>query len=165
VTEPDDVLKKLSDLIEGLENLNVQQQVVEPRKQKQLAAMLEDARTAMAELRARQRELAPVSELIDALDQNNAGLIEAINKSSTVTHDVLSRLEMELVSKNGRAAFDAPKAVLDEGEYLKAQLAVGRMGTESAGAGFDDAPRPDDPSGLEVLAGSLATRKTSRKSP
>jgi hypothetical protein len=102
------------------------------------------------------------SPFLDALNTMMASFLDAMNKNATATQDALARVEVEL-AKNGKLAFEAPVEILEEGEYLKAQLA-GVVSTATPGDKFKDAvPRPI-PSGLEVLAAAVSPRRI-RKGP
>jgi hypothetical protein len=149
-SEGKDPISELDSLEGELENLEMKRNVVDANTKRQIAQMREtvrDLRHTFVRLLERQAEQADLPDLIEALNKNSAGLIEAINRSAI----------------DGARTFDAPRAVLSEGEFLREQLAVGRFGTESPGVGFDTAGAPDDPSGLEVLAAALAPSKASRK--
>lgn len=82
--------------------------------------------------------------------------LEALNTNTAATRDVLGRLDT-LLDENGTPTFQAPKEVLEEGEYLKAQLA-GVVTTAAPGNRFKDAaPRRIAP-GLDVLAAAVKPR-------
>jgi hypothetical protein len=91
-----------------------------------------------------------------------SAFIAALNSNTTATQDVLERLERQL-SENGTPGFEAPKDILDEGQYLKEQLA-GVVSTETPGRKFKGATREPIQGGLDVLAGAVRPRKA-RKSP
>jgi hypothetical protein len=99
---------------------------------------------------------------LDALKKMMERFLAEVNKNTTVTQDALARLALE-VTQNGRPAFEAPQAILDEGEYLKAQLA-GVVSTASPGDKFKDAAPNAIPPGLDVLATALRPRRTRRRS-
>jgi hypothetical protein len=104
---------------------------------------------------------AVLSPFLEALNARMSNFLEAINKNTTATQEVLARLETELAYKNGSAAFDAPIEILEEGEYLKAQLA-GVVSTATPGDKFKEAAPRAIPSGLDVLAAAVRPRKTGK---
>jgi hypothetical protein len=151
--EDDDVLRMLEALYEKLERLSVEQRLTGPRREQEVDELRSEFREAMrrvSELKRRPEDEARLAACFEAIDKNTARLLEAITQNTATTNNLLA----ELVSKNGAPRFSAPTSVLREGEYLKTQLAIGRMGTEGPGRPFDE-PQPAISSGLEVLAATL----------
>jgi hypothetical protein len=87
------------------------------------------------------------------LRRETPSFLAAIKDNTAATAGVLGRIETTL--DHDRPAFQAPSAVLEEGEFLKAQLAIGRLGTTAAESGFENARPPQITSGLELLAATL----------
>ena len=152
MTEYEDVLRKLEAMIEQLENLSLQQQAADPKRQKIVETAIGEARDLFAEIVRWQRTQENESQL--------AAVLEAIDRNTATTNDLLTvsearlmQIEGELASRNG-GAFEADPEVLDEGEFLKAQLA-GVVGTEGPGPLFKDAVVVQVPTGLEVLSAAV----------
>jgi hypothetical protein len=156
----EDVLIMLEALHEKIERVSVEQKVVGPKREREVDELLREHREAIEavkELMRRQRDEERLAALFGAIDENTARFLEAITENTTTTNDLLA----ELVSKNGAPPFGAPKPVLEEGERLRARLGVGGFGTQ---APPERQPVPAVPTGLEVLAATLAKPKASRKS-
>ena len=99
---------------------------------------------------------------LDALNTNTANFLEAMNVSTAATHDALARLET-VISKNRAPARKAPQDVLDEGEFLKQQLA-GVVSPETPGPKFKKGQTETKPipPGLDVLAVAVRPRATKK---
>lgn len=155
MTEPDDVLKTLGELKEELEHVNLQQMAQEPKKQKQLAGLIDSVNKAIAEVKASQR--------IEQSNELLVALFKEIRQQTAVANERLKYVEATLTGGNG-SPFPAKKEILEEGEWLKGMLA-GPPSDDVDPQLLKDAPRYEIPSGLSLLAQGLATTsKTSMKS-
>ena len=158
-TEHQDVLRKLEAMIEKLENLSVQQQTADPKRQKVVDELMTEAQDAVEEIVRWQRRRDDESQLvavIEAIDKNTETFLKAIDKNTKTTNELLvvsaARLsQIEQASRAGRTAFEVDPDILAEACFPKAQLA-GVEGTEGPGPLFKDAPTVTIPTGLEVLA-------------
>ena len=161
--EYQDVLGKLEAMIEKLENLSLQQQTTDPRRQKVVDELVREAKDAVENVvhwQRRRENDAQLAAFLEAIDRNTTTFLQAINANTSTTHELITvsearlrQVESDLTFQRGRA-FAANPAVLAEGEFLKAQLA-GVEGTERPGPLFKDAPVVQRPTGLEVLADAV----------
>lgn len=166
-TEHQDVLRKLEAMIEKLENLSVQQQTADPKRQKVVDELITEAQDAVEEIVRWQRRRDDESQLvavIEAIDRNTETFLKAIDKNTKTTNELLviseSRLrqiEEEITDDDG--GFEVDPNILAEGAFLSAQLA-GVEGTEGPGPLFKDAPVVTIPTGLEVLATAVNNADT-----
>jgi hypothetical protein len=166
-TEHQDVVRKLEAMIEKLENLSVQQQTADPKRQKMVDELITEAQDAVEETVRWQRRRDEESQfvaVIQAIDRNTDTFLKAIDKNTKITNELLaisearlSQIEQELTDDD--AGFEVDPNILAEGAFLSAQLA-GVEGTEGPGPLFKDAPAVTIPTGLEVLATAVNNADT-----
>jgi DNA repair exonuclease SbcCD ATPase subunit len=167
-TEHQDVLRKLEAMIEKLENLSVQQQTADPKRQKMVDELITEAQDAVEEIVRWQRRREDESQLvavIEAIDRNTETFLKAIDKNTKTTNELLvvsearlQQIEQEL-SEPDDTAFPVDANILAEGAFLRGQLA-GVEDTQVPGPLFKDAPREAIPTGLEVLATAVNNADT-----
>lgn len=94
-------------------------------------------------------------------ERHDDGVLHGIAHSLRTTSDAVTRIEADMARQAEPAGFAPPPEVLAEGEFLRSQLGVGRLGTTASERRFDEAPPSGVTPGLELLAGVL-TRPSAR---
>jgi hypothetical protein len=146
----DDRLTKIEKAIDRLERAVV----TTKRERDPLDELAEHAQKivgAFDDMRAQAQEGTQESgfhTVLGAIRDNTA----ATNSLLATSDARLQQIELELADPDDLFAADAQ--VLAEGEFLKQQL-TGLEGTEGRAPKFKDAPKPQTPSGLQVLADAV----------
>ena len=128
-TEHEDVLSKLETMIEKLENLSLQQQAAEPKRQKVVGELITEAQDTIKEIvrwQRRREDEAQLIAVIEAIHRNTETFLKAIDKNTKATNELLaisearlSQVEQELTDSDDNGSEVDPD-ILAEAAFLKA---------------------------------------------
>lgn len=160
----DDLLRRLTEMLEALERLSLEQKIHTPQRDKQfdeLVGGLAGVVKALGERERRRQDEARFDALLAAMERNTARFLDATGKSVAngqqrlaASEERLARLEEAMLLRAG-PPFERREELEAEGEFIRRGLEGPPTAGESASL-LKDAPRRRVPSGLQVLARAIA---------
>jgi hypothetical protein len=150
---PDDVLSRLEEVLMRLERMSLEHKVVDPKREQELDALLEETRAIVRE----------VHGWMAKHDDNRrfAQILEEIGKSIVTTEKRLAVSEARLecvedtAADRGGSAFKADPEIIAEGAWIVEQLA-GPSPTGVDVRFLKDAHRSPVPPAVDLLRSQLA---------
>jgi archaellum component FlaC len=148
----DDVLSRLETVLTRLERMSVEHKVVDPKREQEVDALLDETREAVREIQAWKRQ--------QETDERLAEVLEAIAKSTSTANERLETSEERLghvenaLEKRDRLPFKVDPEIDAEGTWLKARLAGPLVTTTHANL-LKDGRREKVDSGLDLLRSEL----------
>ena len=162
MAEYDDIMQRLHDACDMLENIAVEQASAEPKRADKLTKALTDVNAALQAMEASQREQQAEQRLSALLDELARYAREA-HKRLDASEARLKKVEQEGLDRGGRG-FQPDPDLLEEGRVLAGMLA-GPPDDGFAPQYFKDAGRQPVLASIDVLALELASRVQTAASP
>ena len=152
MSEGEEFLKRLDEMVDQLKRLSVEQKVVGPKREEAVESLLTEAETFKHDLEDWRRRGEQDERLAQAIEAIGKSLGTAMKRLS-VSEERLEYVERTLGDGNGREP-DLDPEILEEANFLAAELAG--LPTPAGQPQFlKDGRRPEAPSALDVLGSAI----------